>query len=211
MHKDLKLSLENLNSFSDDVVGIGNFANRMLAGTYEEFISVLYDDIDKIVSKMEENPELLIKTSEDALTIQIINSLHFMGYDSSHETKIGGHADLVVKKPIKNWLWIGEAKIHKDYAWLLKGFNQLTTRYSTGNDNNCQGGLLIYIRNINAKNVMDKWKEHLEKQDDIEELKITPCPNNSLSFYSSHNHQRTGLEFKVRHVPLVLCFKPQDK
>ena len=211
MHKELKSSLETINSFSDDVPGIGNFANRVLAGTYEEFISVLYDDIDKIVERMEENPELLKDDSEDRLTIDIKNQLCATGYDASHETKLGGHVDLVVKKLIKNWIWIGEAKIHKDYAWLLKGFNQLATRYSTGNDNNCQGGLLIYIRNINAKNVMDKWEEHLEKQDDIEELKITPCPNNSLSFYSSHNHQRTGLEFKVRHVPLVLCFKPQDK
>jgi hypothetical protein len=69
--------------------------------------------------------------------------------------------------------------------------------------------LLIYIRNIDAKSVMDKWEKHLEKN--INDIKITPCPNNSLSFYSTHNHQRTGLEFKVRHIPLVLSFKPQDK
>jgi len=209
MHKDLTLSLKTLKNFGADVPGIENFPNRLLAGTYEEFISVLYDDIDKIVARMEENPELLKNDSEDRLTIDIINQLRAMGYDASHETKIGGHADLVVKKPIKNWLWIGEAKIHKDYAWLLKGFQQLTTRYTTGSNNNCQGSLLIYIRNIDSKNVMDKWKTHLKEK--INDIKITPCPNNSLSFYSSHNHQRTGLEFKVRHIPLVLCFKPQDK
>ena len=209
MHKDLKLSLKNLNDFSDDVPGIGNFANRMLAETYEKFISVLYDDIDKIVARMEENPELRKDDGEDRLTIEIINQLCAMGYDASHETKIGGHADLVVKNQTKGWIWIGEAKIHNGYAWLLKGFNQLTTRYSTGNDNNCQGGLLIYIRNIDAKNVMNKWQTHLKEN--IEGIKIMPCPNNSLSFYSTHNHQRTGLEFKVRHIPLVLSFKPQDK
>ena len=208
MHEELKLSLETINKFRDDVVGIENFPNRVLAESYETFISILYDDIDKIVTRMEENPELLKNDSEDRLTIDIVNQLRAMGYDASHETKIGGHADLVVKKLIKNWIWIGEAKIHKDYAWLLKGFNQLTTRYSTGNDNNCQGSLLIYIRNIDAKNVMDTWKKHLEKN--INDIKITPCPNNRLSFYSTHNHQRTGLEFKVRHIPLVLCFNPQD-
>lgn len=210
MHEDLEFSLKTLKDFSEDVPGIGNLPNRMLASSYDDFVITLYKDIDVIVAKMEENPELLKNDTEDRLTVDVKNQLCAMGYDAFHEAKIGGHADLVVKKQATNWTWIGEAKVHKNYKWLLKGFQQLTTRYTTGGYNNCQGGLLIYIRNANAKNVMEKWKDYLEKQNNIKGLKIIPCRVNPLSFYSKHNHQRSGSPFKIRHLPFILHFNPQD-
>lgn len=200
------LSLSQLKELQDDIPALGNFPERMLAKTYEAFISVLYKDIDIIVADIEENPELRKEDSEDRLTIEIKGQLKRLGYDASHDTKIGGHADLVVKK--QSWLWIGEAKIHSSYGYLFQGFQQLTTRYSTGSYNNCEGGMLIYIRNRSIQQIMEKWEEYLKKK--ITELETSGCPVNPLSFYSTHCHQRTGLSFKVRHIPVNLYFSPED-
>ncbi|SJM91465.1 conserved hypothetical protein [Crenothrix polyspora] len=202
------MSLSQLKEFQGDIPALGNFPERILAETYEEFVSVLYKDIDAIVLNIEENPELRKNDSEDRLTIEIKSSLTHMGYSASHDTKIGGHADLIVKK--KSWLWIGEAKIHSSYDYLFQGFQQLTTRYSTGSYNNCEGGMLIYIRKRNIQQIMQKWEEHLKKKDEVTELKISKCPVNPFSFYSTHHHQRTNLPFKVRHIPFNLYFFPED-
>jgi|LakMenE18May11ns_1017448.scaffolds.fasta_scaffold9823737_2 hypothetical protein len=202
------LSLGELKELQCHIPALGNFLGRLLAKNYEEFISVLYEDIDAIVANIEENPELRQKDKEDRLTIEIKNSLKHMGYDASHDSKIGGHTDLSVKK--NKWLWIGEAKKHGSYNELFEGFQQLTTRYSTGSYNNCEGGMLIYIFNKNVSNVMSTWKKHLEKKEEVCNLGTSVCPVNSLSFYSTHSHQRTGEEFKVRHIPFNLYFSPQD-
>lgn len=212
MHEELKLSLETLKSFSDDVPGLGNFANRALASDYESFVSVLYDDIDNIVSEMEQNPELHKNDCEDRLTIDIKKQLRAMNYDASHDTKIGGHVDLIVKKQPKDWLWLGEAKIYNSYSWLRKGFRQLSTRYSPGTENANQGGMLIYIFKANANNIMGNWKKALLKAGLRISINIQtfPCTKNALSFYSTHPHQRTGQTYTVRHIPIILHFDPQD-
>jgi hypothetical protein len=204
-----ELSLSKLKELQDDIPALGNFPERILVKTYEEFVSVLYKDIDAIVADVEENPELRQKHSEDSLTIEIKGNLKHMGYNASHETKIGGHADLVVKK--QNWLWIGEAKIHSSYDYLFKGFQQLTTRYSTGSYNDCQGGMLIYIKIGNVEQIMKKWEEHLKGKEEVTGLETSQCTVNPISFYSTHHHQRTNLLFKVRHIPFNLYFSPEDK
>jgi len=214
MHQELKLSLETLKKFSDDVPGLGNFANRALVSDYEGFVSILYNDIDLIVSKIEQNPELYKNDSEDRITIDIINQLCAMGYVASHEKKIGGHTDMLVEKPPKTWLWIGEAKIHSSYPYLFKGFRQLTTRYTSGTNDTNQGGMLIYIRQANTQNIMNKWRDYLNKinlrASTPFNLNTSPCNQNPLSFYSIHIHQRSGLPFTTRHIPLVLHFNPED-
>jgi hypothetical protein len=214
MHKDLELSLKTLKDFQDDVPGIGNFPDRYLAKTYDEFVFVLYKDMDAITNLMEENPELLKgsdEKEEDRLTIEIIRMLKLIGgYTVSHDEKIGGHCDFVVKR--RCWTWLGEAKIYRDtYSWLYKGFQQLATRYSTGGYNNSQGGLLIYIRVARAKQIMDNWKNYLELYEGQDNIQFSQCPVNPLSFYSEHSHQRTDLPFKVRHIPFCLHFDPQDR
>lgn len=203
-------SLSDLKKLQGHIPELGNFPSRLTVASYEEFVDVLYKDLDCIVARMEENPELLKKDKEDRLTIDVKNQLCAMGYDAGHDTKIGGHVDLVVKKAAENWKWIGEAKIHKSYDYLFEGFQQLTTRYSTGGYNNSQGGMLIYIRNSNAQNVIETWKSHLKEKEGVENLQISECPVNPLSFYSTHCHQRTHLAFKARHIPFSLHFDPQD-
>jgi hypothetical protein len=202
-------TLSQLRELEGDVPGLGSFPSRLLADNYDDFIEVLYKDIDEIILLKEENPEFYQSDkSEDRLTVEIKNSLVHMGYDASHDEKVGGHADLVVRK--KPYLWIGEAKIHSDYEYLWQGFQQLTTRYSTGDCNQKDGGLLIYIFGKNAKSVMKKWQIHLADKN-LEECSCVPCPKRSLAFFSSHVHDCSGEMFRVRHMPIALYFSPQDK
>jgi hypothetical protein len=208
MNEDPKDSLRNLQKLENLIPGLARFPSRILADTYDEFIHVLYEDIDTIIYQLQENPELLQNDTEDRLTISIINNLRCMGYNSSHESKIGGHVDLAVTKG--NFKWLGEAKIHHDYEYLWQGFQQLTTRYSTGDDNQSDGGLLIYIKVKDAKQVIEKWQEHLTSKN-LPGYSIRQCEAKSTYFFSIHTHQRSGRDFKVRHMPVILHFSPQDK
>jgi hypothetical protein len=208
MNENIKDSLRKLQEFEDLIPEFAGFPSRILAETYDEFIQVLYEDIDKITYLLQENPELHQNDTEDRLTLDIMRSLRCLGYNASHESKIGGHADLVVRKG--KFIWIGEAKIHHDYEYLWKGFQQLTTRYSTGDNNQNDGGLLIYIKVRNAKEVVEKWQELLASKD-LPGYLMQPCKARDICFFSIHQHQRSGRNFKVRHIPIILYFNPQDR
>jgi hypothetical protein len=202
------LSLSELQKFEPHMPGLAGFPSRVLATKYEDFIEVLYSDIDKIIYQIEENPELRQTDTEDRLTIEIKNILCMIGYNASHDSKVGGHTDILVKK--NDFLWIGEAKIHSNYEWLWKGFQQLSTRYSTGDCNQKNGGLFIYIRNKDAKSILEEWKTRLNEKK-LPNYICKQCRKRPLSFFSSHKHESSGELFIVRHMPVILYFNPQDK
>lgn len=181
---------------------------RELVDSYEGFISVLYKELDDVIQTLQANPELRQNDQEDRLTIDIVNLLNQAGYDASHETKSGGHVDITVK--FRGMFWFGEAKIHSTYDHLLEGFKQLCTRYTRGDINQDHGGVLLYIKQKNAKSVMDRWKEHLSEQN-YPDYESSPCATRPLSFFSKHTHDVSGLPFNVRHMPVMLYFNPQDK
>jgi hypothetical protein len=208
MNDDIELSLRYLQGFEDLMPALANFPSRLLAITYDDFIKILYEDIDTIIFQLQENPELLQHDTEDRMTISIVNGLRCMGYIASHESKIGGHADLSVKKD--KFTWIGEAKIHHNYDYLWEGFQQLTTRYSIGDSNQRDGGLLIYIRGKDANQVIQRWQEHLVSKQ-LPAYSTFQCTMRDASFFSIHKHERSGCEFQVRHMPVMLYFKPKDK
>ncbi|MDY6939765.1 MAG: hypothetical protein SWY16_19200 [Cyanobacteriota bacterium] len=203
-----QLNLHQLKELEAYIPELAGFPSRVLVDTYEDFIGVLYADIDKIIYQTQENPELCQEDSEDKLTLDIKKQLCCMGYDATHELKIGGHCDLVVKK--NNFIWIGEAKKHSSYPYLWKGFQQLMTRYSTGDDNQKDGGILIYIFIKNAQSVMQKWKNYLSEKE-LTGYSSNSCPLRKLAFFSNHTHERSGLAFKIRHMPVILYFNPKDK
>ena len=204
------LSLSKIKELGIDkkIPGLNGWIPRILADSYQEFVEALYFDIDQIVNRIQKNPELRKDDGEDRLSIDIVNQLDCYGYNASHDTKIGGHADIVVKKD--SYLWIGEAKIHSSYSYLWKGFQQLSTRYSVGDSNQLEGGIIIYIKTKNAASVMQNWKEHLSTKQ-LPSFICTPCPNRSLAFFSTHEHIRSGLLFKIRHIPVMLHHEPKDK
>jgi hypothetical protein len=206
--ENLLFSLRTIKAFGEIIPEFDDFYRRYNPESYDEFIENLYIDIDKIIKLIEEDPKVRKDDGEDRLTVEIRGMLLSRGYMASHDEMIGGHADLVVRK--KDYIWIGEAKKHSNYEWLLKGFNQLTTRYTTGDTNQNNGGLLIYIFGKNASRVMSKWQEFLTMQS-LPDYSWGLCNKRELAFFSKHTHDKSGLSFRVRHMPILLYFSPQDR
>jgi hypothetical protein len=178
-------------------------------GFEDALIRNLYKDIDKVIFQIQENPELRQEDNEDRLTIEIVNLLRNLGHEASHETKIGGNVDIVIRK--NDFLWLGESKIYRgnnNYLW--EGFLQLVTRYSTGDSNQENGGLLIYIFKKDASSIMQNWQNYLIKQS-LPDFSLRPCKMKNLAFISTHKHERSGQAFHVRHIPVMLHFDPKDK
>jgi len=198
-----------LRELESEMPSLGGFPSRCLAETYEDFIEVLYKDIDQIILLKQENPEMYrTDPGEDRLTVEIKNALVCKGYNATHETKHGGHTDLLVRR--KSYIWIGEAKVHKSYPYLFKGFNQLISRYSTGDFNQQDGGILIYIFKKDSQSIMNKWKDYLLSKNP-KDCSCVPCEPRRLGFYSTHTHEKSGLPFRIRHMPLMLYFNPKDR
>jgi hypothetical protein len=133
------------------------------------------------------------------------------GYHATHDEKIGGHCDLVVRQFDKPYMWLGEAKIYDGCTYLKQGFNQLCTRYSQGTPDTNNGGLLIYIRQPKVARILTEWQKRLTKCN-LDDYSAQACPNRpNLAFFSTHCHESSGLPFTVRHMAIVLHFAPQDK
>lgn len=207
-----RMSLGDLRALAPLVPDLAWYAELMLAESFDEYVKALYSDIDRGIAKMEDDPGLRKNDGEDRLTAEIALYLSGRGYKVSHDEKIGGHCDLVVRHPQKAFRWLGEAKIHRSgYDYLLKGFNQLCTRYARGSANESQGGLIIYIRNPNASSIMTKWRAHLGNEK-FDGYQCEDCPAQpGLAFFSTHTHQTSGLPYRVRHRAVMLHFDPQDK
>ncbi|UBF26425.1 hypothetical protein K9N68_33840 [Kovacikia minuta CCNUW1] len=131
-----------------------------------------------------------------------------IGYDASHGSQHGGHTDLLVRKD--NFVWIGEAKVYRGCAYLWKGFQQLVTRYSTGDYNQKDGGLLIYIFKENAKLAMCEWNDYLSCKNLTGYIREV-CKKGSLAFFSTHIHEKSGLPFRTKHLPIMFYFEPKDR
>lgn len=146
--------------------------------------------------------------SEDAFTIDVITALKAMQIDAHHDAQYGGHCDIVVEAS-RNFLWLAEAKIHSNYDWLLQGFNQLDTRYSTGGTNQTRGCVLIYSYNARIDEMMFNWREHLAASR-VDVVTIAN-PDDATEFRSTHVHKSTGRTFSVWHASISLHHNPQDK
>jgi hypothetical protein len=204
------MSLATLASLGDLHPTYARVVQRMLVASYPAFVDLLHKDIDACVGILEEDPGARGESGEDFLTTEIAGMLRCMSYDARREERVGGHADLVVRHA-QGYLWVCEAKVHGAYDHLLQGFNQLVTRYSLGTPNCDLGGVLIYIRNKNAAAVVANWKTHLTVHGGPGLVFETCNARDDLAFYSTHNHERTGRPFKIRHMGVVLNFDPQDK
>lgn len=101
--------------------------------------------IDFSCNEMEKNKHLKKEDdkSEDQLTIEIVSQLKMLGIDASHDKQQGGHCDILVEGS-EGFVWIAEAKKHKDYLWIEKGFRQISTRYSTGVYGQDAGDIIVY-------------------------------------------------------------------
>ena len=92
---------------------------------------------------------------EDEITLEICEMLSMAGFQPAHDEDIGGHCDIVIKGK-ELFLWLAEAKKHNSYDWLDKGFQQLSTRYSTGTIGQDHGEVLVYCYTKDAKAMLEK-------------------------------------------------------
>lgn len=203
------MTIADLKKFAIIDKSIESFLNKLLCDSYDDFVKNIYDELETCIEFMEEDPKVRKGDGEDRLTTDIIHHFKAKGYLATHDEMIGGHSDIVIK--YKKFMWLGEAKIHSDYGYLMKGFQQLCTRYSPGTNNNSNGGLIIYIRTNNASKVIAEWKNRLDNEQ-LEDYSSSECDTRKgLSFNSTHQHVRSGLPYKVRHMGVVLGFDPKDK
>ncbi|MFJ5447019.1 hypothetical protein ACIKP9_12325 [Methylobacillus methanolivorans] len=185
-----------------------NQINLFLATTYEQWVSVLYEQLDSAIERMEDGASYYQKNSndEDTLTHHLINPLSQLGYNATHDTYTRGHVDIKIIH--RSFVWLGEAKIYNSYTKLLDGYQQLTTRYSSGDVNKNQGGMLIYYYGRNTKRMMNAWQRKLGGHDS--RINFTDCSRRpELAFISNKIHEVSGLEYRIRHIPVMLRYSPK--
>lgn len=181
---------------------------KYLAATdYDDKFAALEQLVDRCYRTLVDDRADVHGESEDQLSIRIVQMLKFANVQAEHDTKVGGHCDIVVKGP-DSFLWIGEAKIHKSYQWLEDGFMQLTTRYATGAKGRNRGEIIIYHTRGNSVSVLREWmKKVCEEFSDVD---VTEDINDGeLCFRTVHNCPNSGLPFHVRHSIVPLMFDPK--
>lgn len=180
----------------------------IFADTAEDMLEQVDAAIDHIAQDFARTPKERQGRSEDGLTTDVVTSLRNMGFQASHDTTVGGHCDVVIEGR-NNFLWLGEAKIHRSYDWLLQGFNQLDTRYATASLDQDHGGIIIYCYEGRTDTIIDEWAKRLKQaRPDVE---LTDRRPEERFFRSSHLHHRTGRPYHVRHVPVALQWKPAQQ
>lgn len=182
----------------------------VFAQNHEARVNALQRSVDFACNWLVEHRNKMQKDdNEDLLTIQICGQLHGSGYQVEHDASIGGHCDVVVRGDC-GFLWLAEAKKHSGYAWLDKGFRQLSTRYSSGLFGQDHGEVFIYCFVKDAKTMLEKWKCELVARNP--EVTVSEDKGgNPLIFHSTHKHENTGSDFYVRHKVLALYWDPKDK
>lgn len=178
----------------------------IVAGCADDIQARVDPAIDHVLQEFSRTPKERQKRSEDALSIDLVSALKFMGFDASHDTTTGGHCDIVIDGKY-DFLWLGEAKKHNDYDWLLKGFEQLDTRYATAVKGQDRGGLIIYHFGMRCDQVMDAWAERLRGA--RPDVTIVEREDGDLVMNSHHTHRRTGRTYHVRHVIASLYWDPK--
>ncbi|QXG33666.1 hypothetical protein [Pseudomonas viridiflava] len=181
----------------------------LFAQTHEARVTAIQRSVDFACNKLVKHRNKKKEGDEDGLTVQVCDMLASSGIDAIHNASVGGHCDVVIKGK-SDFLWLAEAKKHSDYAWLDKGFKQLSTRYSTGNPGQDHGDILIYCFVQDAKAMLEKWKDELIYRN-TQVVVSDDGIIKTLTFKSTHKHECSGLDFYVRHKVVSLYWDPKDK
>lgn len=174
-------------------------------GTYQDFVSQLYADLDESIYALQATSDLRQKDCEDRISQDILVGLSQKGYQANHDTKTGGHVDLSIR--LGDHSWIGEAKKDGNFN---EGLLQLATRYvqASGNFAHDQGGLLFYmVRTTDVLGKLHQWRAQLT----AEGYTCFDCTKNRLAFYSTHKLEGSGTDFTVRTMAVSLYHQPKDR
>lgn len=200
-------TLRDLQLMARGKIGLETSLALICAASAEDILARVDPAIDHILQEFSRTPKERQNRSEDALSVDLITSLKHLGFQASHDTTTGGHCDIVIEGNY-DFLWLGEAKKHRDYDWLLKGFNQLDTRYATAIKGQDRGGVVIYHYGPRTDQIMDAWAEHLKKY--RPDVTIENREPGDLVMNTRHVHRRTGRTYHVRHVIVSLYWSPKD-
>jgi hypothetical protein len=205
--KDKSYSLSDLRLIVGESTPKSIMLGMQFANNHADRLIYIRRAVDYVAQEMSKNSHLKQDRSEDELTGDIISNLKCMGFAASHDTQYGGHCDIVVEAK-DEFLWIAEAKKHGGYDWLLKGFQQLDTRYTTGADGQDSAELIIYHFGQRTDKIVTAWADYLK--DNRGDVEIRFAAGNKLHFHTEHTHKRTGRNFNIRHLAINLYFKPED-
>lgn len=223
MNETNDLTVDALKHLSRTAPAYRNFFLRASVhagvGNYDDFIKALYIDLAHAFQSLSSSSSLRNKDKEDKITQDIIDILVGQGWMASHDKSTNGHVDLTIESCIYKWL--GEAKRDKGQQKVIGGFDQLFTRYSnphnyhvsasTGEKQN-KAGILIFVQEHKncakfMEEVIEKLKIHCsEKYTPLSEVRI-----DEITWETTHEHETSGTEIIVRHMPLMLYFNPQDR
>jgi hypothetical protein len=207
---DQRVSLRAFEGLMTMAAGGNRMIRRMTTGTYDEFVSLLYEDFDEIIGDLEGRKKYFATSTEDQITDSIVSSLRQYGYSASHDKDHSGHVDITVEVHHKpNFIWLGEAKLDRGPAYCWGGFQQLTTRYSVARQDADAGGILIYLQNYeNAAARLEQWAKNLEDEQGMV-CDRADAGRPGLAFATSAVHSGTGLPYKVRHMMVYLRHAPE--
>lgn len=185
----------------------GRVLRWQFAAKYSDRLVILEEALQQCYSNLVDTRGLDEDRGEDELSMQIVNMLTMSGIPAQHDRHINGHCDIVVDN-YSGFMWLGEAKIHKDYGWLDDGFLQLSSRYGTAMEGRNHGELIIYHRAGKSKSVLTEWRDRLLKQH--EDVKLTEdIADPKLYFRTKHTCPNSGCDYYVRHSIVPLLHDPK--
>uniref|UniRef100_UPI0040473A2C hypothetical protein n=1 Tax=Yoonia sp. TaxID=2212373 RepID=UPI0040473A2C len=185
----------------------GNLLAYHFANDHAARVRALEGVVEYSYTSLIKNSHLNQEQGEDELSVTIVEQLKILGIQASHDTQTRGHCDIHVEG-VDHFLWIGEAKIHKSYAWLEDGFKQLSTRYATGGYGQDRGEIIIYCRVQNGAAVLTEWSKRLSAAFGDVEV-VEDLIDNRLWFRTRHICENSGLPFHIRHRLLPMHFNPK--
>jgi hypothetical protein len=180
----------------------GRAVRWQLAKTHRERLEILEESLVFCFKRLVDTRGLEENRSEDELTMRIADMLVSGGICATHDRHVNGHCDLIVEH--SSFMWLGKAKVHKDYGWLEEGFLQLSQRYGTAMLGRDHGELIIYHRKGDSFAVLIEWRDRLTAK--YTDVTITQdIEDSNLSFRTRHKCLNSGCDFFVRHsiVPLM--------
>jgi hypothetical protein len=205
------LSLDDIQALIASSAHTRNFLRKELVTTYDEFVEVLYDEMDIVISTMEENPQHYYDDDEDKITHSIVSMLKMRNYSATQGTTNGGNVDITVKGSNPLWSWIGEAKIFSSISHLNEGFLQLTTRYRNASPIFAGRGILAYTKRPDPTVHLKEWDEHVRSLK-LEDFSLSDCLKRpGYAFFTIHKDQSSGQLMKIRHNAIALNHLPEDR
>lgn len=192
--------------------------------SYDDFITLLYSDIELHIRNLENDCDQLANLDEDSLTGNLTRMLNASRtFEATNQTKQGGGAaDLVVK--FQGHKWVAEAKKLTSFDKAFEGFLQLTTRYVR---QDTHAGILLYATTGNFSKKKAGWKTYLSSdgahQNYITTKKESEYHQDLFRLIDSHNVTKDehyfidseldierGFPLKLRHFFCNFIYQPMD-